>query len=141
MLKVISDLEDSELDGKTVMIRVDYNVSVNSGFVGEDFRIRMTLPTIEYLTKRRSKIVLISHLGRPTDREPQYSLAPVAKRLSEMIGNSKVRFASNCIGNNVHNEIGRMEKGDVLLLENSTRKKSQMNRNFQKSSLHWLIYT
>jgi len=118
LLKVISDLEDSELDGKTVMIRVDYNVSVNSGFVGEDFRIRMTLPTIEYLTKRRSKIVLISHLGRPTDREPQYSLAPVAKRLSEMIGNSKVRFASDSIGNNVHNEIGRMEKGDVLLLEN-----------------------
>jgi len=73
LLKVISDLEDSELDGKTVLIRVDYNVSVNSGFVGEDFRVRMTLPTIEYLIKRRSKIVLISHLGRPTDREPQYS--------------------------------------------------------------------
>lgn len=118
MLKVISDLEDSELEGKTVLVRVDYNVSVNSGFVGEDFRIRMTLPTIEYLIKRRSKIVLISHLGRPIDREPQYSLAPVAKRLSEMIGNSNVRFASDSIGNNVRNAIRRMEKGDVLLLEN-----------------------
>lgn len=77
--------------------------------MGEDFRIRMTLPTTEYLIKRRSKIVLISHLGRPTDREPQYSLAPVANKLSEMIGNSKVRFASDNIGNNVRTEIRRME--------------------------------
>ena len=118
MLKVISDLEDSELDGKRVLIRVDYNVSVNSGSVGEDFRIRMTIPTIEYLTKRRSKIVLVSHLGRPTDRQPQYSLAPVAKRLSEMMGKSKVKFTSSNIGKNVRQEIDSMDKGDVLLLEN-----------------------
>jgi phosphoglycerate kinase len=118
LLKVISDLEDSELDGKRVLIRVDYNVSVNSGSVGEDFRIRMTIPTIEYLTKRRSKIVLVSHLGRPTDRQPQYSLAPVAKRLSEMMGKSKVKFTSSKIGKNVRQEIDSMEKGDVLLLEN-----------------------
>lgn len=110
MLKVISDLEDSKLDGKTVLIRVDYNVSVNSGFVGEDFRIRMTLPTIEHLTNRHSKIVLISHLCRPSNLYPNYSLAQVAKRLSEMIGNSKVRFVSESIGNSVRNEIGRMKK-------------------------------
>ena len=101
-----------------MLIRVDYNVSVNSGSVGEDFRIRMTIPTIEYLTKRRSKIILVSHLGRPTDRQPQYLLAPVAKRLSEMMGKSKVKFTSSNIGKNVRQEIDSMDKGDVLLLEN-----------------------
>ena len=89
MLKVISDLEDSELDGKRVLIRVDYNVSVNSGSVGEDFRIRMTIPTIEYLTKRRSKIVLVSHLGRPTDRQPQVLIGPSSEEVVRNDGEIK----------------------------------------------------
>jgi phosphoglycerate kinase len=118
MYRVISELHDSELKGKKVLIRVDYNVSVNSGSVGEDFRIRMTLPTIEYLIKRQCKIILISHLGRPTERQIQYSLAPIARRLSEMIGGSKVKFTSSRIGEEVLLETNKMQEGTVLLLEN-----------------------
>jgi phosphoglycerate kinase len=78
----------------------------------------MTIPTIEYLLKRECKVVLVSHLGRPTERQIQYSLAPVARRLSEMIGNSKVRFTSSPIGKDILIETNNMEKGTVLLLEN-----------------------
>ncbi|HEY6883883.1 MAG TPA: phosphoglycerate kinase [Nitrososphaeraceae archaeon] len=118
MLQIISDLEDSQYSGKTTLVRVDFNVSVNNGLIAEDYRIRMTLPTIEYLTKRDSKVVLASHLGRPQRPQNIYSLRPVAKRLSEIIGRSRVRFVDNCVGEIVHKEIESMDKGDILLLEN-----------------------
>jgi phosphoglycerate kinase len=118
MLQIISDLEDSQLNGKRILVRVDFNVSVHNGSVAEDYRIRMTLPTIEYLAKRGSKVVLASHLGRPQGPQYNYSLRPVAKRLSEIIGKSKVRFVNQCVGEIVQNEIKKMDKGDILLLEN-----------------------
>src|SRR5919202_1506882 len=118
MLQIISDLEDSQYSGKTTLVRVDFNVSVNNGLIAEDYRIRMTLPTIEYLTKRDSKVVLASHLGRPQRPQSRYSLLPVAKRLSEIIGRSRVRFVDNCVGEIVRKEIESMDKGDILLLEN-----------------------
>src|ERR1044072_3588819 len=119
MLQIISDLEDSQFNGKRVLVRVDFNVSVLNGSVSEDYRIRMTLPTIEYLSKRGSKVVLASHLGRPEGPQHSYSLEPVAKRLSEIIGKkTKVRFVNQCVGETVHNEIEKMNKGDILLLEN-----------------------
>ena len=118
MLQNISDLEDSQLNGKRILVRVDFNVSVHNGSVAEDYRIRMTLPTIEYLAKRGSKVVLASHLGRPQGPQYNYSLRPVAKRLSEIIGKSKVRFVNQCVGEIVQNEIKKMDKGDILLLEN-----------------------
>jgi phosphoglycerate kinase len=113
-------LLDSQFDGKRVLVRVDFNVSINNGSVGEDYRIRMSLPTIEYLAKRGAKVILASHLGRPEDRDRQYSLAPVAKRLSEIVGRSRppIRFADDCVGPEVEDEIGKMSKGDILLLEN-----------------------
>src|SRR6187431_2798705 len=115
MLKVISNLDDSQFKGKRILVRVDFNVSVNNSYVGEDYRIRMTLPTIEYLTKRDSKVVLASHLGRPQRPQNRYSLRPVAKRLSEIIGRSRVRFVDNCVGEIVRKEIESMDKGDILL--------------------------
>ena len=103
-----------------MFVRVDFNVSINNGTVGEDYRIRMTLPTIEYLASRDAKVILASHLGRPQAREPKYSLAPVAKRLSETIGKSKtpIRFVNDCIGPEVEEEIEKMKDGEILLLEN-----------------------
>jgi len=105
--------------GKRVLVRVDFNVSVNKGTVGEDYRIRMSLPTIEYMTKRGAKVILASHLGRPEGRDKDHSLAPVARRLSEIIGKSQpIRFANDCVGPAVQGEIEKMERGDILLLEN-----------------------
>lgn len=87
MPATILDLNDLVYYGKKVLLRVDFNVSINDGgIIGEDYRIRRTIPTIEYLTKRGAKLILISHLGRPaSDQDSHYSLAPVAKRLSEII--------------------------------------------------------
>jgi phosphoglycerate kinase len=118
MLKVISDLDSHQFKGKKVLVRVDFNVSISNDYVGEDYRIRMILPTIEYLTKRGSKVILASHLGRPKGRESQYSLAPVAKRLSEIMGKTKVRFVNDCVGEIVDNKIKSMNESDILLLEN-----------------------
>src|SRR5689334_14285013 len=88
--------------------------------VGEDYRIRMTLPTIEYLTKRGAKVILASHLGRPNGHDLQYSLFPVSKRLSEIVGRHKqsIKFATDCVGSAVEGEVDKMNKGDILLLEN-----------------------
>ncbi len=120
-LRTLSDFDDKKFDGKKVFVRVDFNVSVSKGTVGEDYRIRMTIPTIEYLTNRGAKVILASHLGRPDGRDNDYTLAPVAKRLSEVLdsrSSTKVRFAHDCIGQTAENEISKMNKGDVLLLEN-----------------------
>jgi phosphoglycerate kinase len=118
MLKVISDLDGHQFKGKKVLVRVDFNVSISNGYVGEDYRIRMILPTIEYLTKRGSKVILASHLGRPKGHESDYSLAPVAQRLSEIMGKTKVRFVNDCVGEIVDNKIKSMTESDILLLEN-----------------------
>ncbi len=116
-LRTLGDLPDSQFEGKRVFVRVDFNVSVNNGSVGEDYRIRMSLPTIEYLTKRGAKVILGSHLGRPEGFDRQYSLAPLAKRLSDIVG-KPIRFADDCVGFEVEDQIEKMDKGDVLLLEN-----------------------
>ena len=118
MLRVISELSDSEFYGKRVLVRVDFNVSLDNGSVSEDYRIRMTLPTIEYLIKRKSKVILASHLGRPMGHQSLYSLEPVAKRLSDIIEKSKVRFINCCVGEIVNKEIEKMNKGQILILEN-----------------------
>ena len=119
-LRTLSDLEDSQFDGKRVFVRVDFNVSINNAGIGEDYRIRMSIPTIEYLTKRGAKVILASHLGRPKGLDPKYSIAPVAKRLTEIIGRSRpsIRFASDCVGIEIEEHIDKMNKGDILLLEN-----------------------
>lgn len=119
-LRTLSDVEDSQFDGKRVFVRVDFNVSISNGTIGEDYRIRMSLPTIEYLAKRGAKVILASHLGRPEGRDYKYSIAPVAKRLTEIIGRSRppIRFASDCVGTEIEGYVREMNKGDILLLEN-----------------------
>jgi phosphoglycerate kinase len=118
MLRTIPDLSDQKYYGKKVLVRVDFNVTLNDSVIGEDYRIRMTIPTIEYLTKRGAKVILMSHLGRPTQHDSSYSLAAVAKRLSEIMPINKVRFAEDCIGPVVQKSIDEMDMGQILLLEN-----------------------
>jgi phosphoglycerate kinase len=119
-LRTLTDLEDSQLDGKRVFVRVDFNVSITNGSIGEDYRIRMSLPTIEYLTKRGAKVILASHLGRPEGYDKKYSVAPVAKHLTEILGRSgpPIRFAGDCVGYEIEDQVSKMNKGDILLLEN-----------------------
>ena len=118
MMRSILDFDDSNYYGKKVVMRVDFNVSIDDGVIGEDYRIRMAIPTIEYLTKRGAKLILMSHLGRPRSSEKKYSLQPVTQRLTEILAVNKVKFANDCVGSAVEKEIEVMDKGDVLLLEN-----------------------
>ena len=117
MLRSISDLDDIQYYGKKVLVRVDFNVTIDNSLVTEDYRIRSAIPTIEYLVKRGAKVILASHLGRPKYRNHNNSLAPVAVRLEEIL-NRKVDFINDCIGTEVHTKIEKMKYGSILLLEN-----------------------
>jgi len=112
-------IDELSVEGKKVFLRVDFNVPLDAGGkVTDDNRIQAALPTIKYLLARNSRIVLASHLGRPKGKpEPQYSLAPVARRLGEILG-KEVKLAPDCIGPEVEEWVGGMKAGDVLLLEN-----------------------
>ena len=110
---------DVPLDGATVLVRVDYNVPLApDGTIADDFRIRASLPTIRALQRRRCKIVLCSHLGRPDGKkDPHASLEPVALRLIELL-KKPVRFVNDCIGDKVVHASKSLGEKDILLLEN-----------------------
>jgi len=106
------------IDNKTVLVRADYNVPQNSkGGISDDLRIKASLPTLEYLLDYHAKVVIMSHLGRPEGKEAKYSLRPVAKRLSELLG-QKVIFVEDCIGDKVVQAVKKAPAGSVILLEN-----------------------
>lgn len=110
---------DVPLDGKTVLVRVDYNVPLDSdGEIADDYRIRVSLPTLRYLIRRRCRIVLISHLGRPDGRpDAKYSLEKVAYRLVELLGRP-VKFVDEPVGDIVLQASKHLHQGQILLLEN-----------------------
>jgi 3-phosphoglycerate kinase len=112
-------VKDIDLAGKTVLLRADYNVPLNGkGEVEDDFRIKQSLPTLRYLLKHANKVIVCSHLGRP-DGKPNASLSlfPVAKRLSNLLGES-VMFVPECVGPEVKKAAESLGSGKVLLLEN-----------------------
>ena len=111
-------VEDLDLQGKRVFLRADLNVPLADGRVADDTRLRAVLPTLEHCLKVEASVVLASHLGRPKGKpDPKYSLAPVAKRLEELLGRP-VPLAPDCVGEAVEAQARSLEPGRVLLLEN-----------------------
>lgn len=114
-------IRDIDVGGKTVLVRADFNVPLDeaSGAITDDSRIRATLPTIKYLIERKARVVLCSHLGRPGGRVVEkLRLAPVARRLSELLGQRVAVAPHASIGPEVEKEVAGLKGGDVLLLEN-----------------------
>jgi len=113
-------VEDIEVEGKKVLLRVDFNVplNINTGDISDDSRIRASLPTIEYLVDHRAKVILCSHLGRPEGKVvKELRMAPIAQRLSQLMG-LPVSMASDCIGTEVESKVGALKEGEILVLEN-----------------------
>lgn len=111
-------IRETDIEGKRVLLRVDYNVPLENGKISDDYRIEQSLPTIQFLLERNCKVIVCSHLGRPESPEDtELSLGPVAKRLSELLGR-EVQFASDCVGNDVSKRAHELDHGQVLLLEN-----------------------
>ncbi|MBO5753860.1 MAG: phosphoglycerate kinase, partial [Proteobacteria bacterium] len=115
----IKSVEDLNLDGKRVFVRVDFNVPLEDGKITDDFRIRQAIPTIQYIIRNGGLPIVASHLGRPkTNPHPEFSLKPVAERLSELLPEREVIFAENCVGDGIVEMSKRLEPGQILLLEN-----------------------
>ena len=112
-------ISDLDLGGKRVFIRVDFNVPIKNGVIGDDTRIKASLPTIKYALDKGATVILASHLGRPKGKvAPEFSLQPIVGRLSELLGR-KVVFASDCIGEPAQQAVAEAQTGDkVVLLEN-----------------------
>ncbi|AFN75153.1 phosphoglycerate kinase [Melioribacter roseus P3M-2] len=112
-------IDKVDLKGKRVLVRVDFNVPYDENMnITDDLRIRAALPTIKKIMSDGGKAILMSHLGRPKGNpNPKYSLKPVAARLSELLG-KEVKFAPDCIGDEVKAMADSLQEGDVLLLEN-----------------------
>ncbi len=116
---MISYIDEIEVEGKRVFIRADFNVPLDQeGNITDDTRIKSTLPTVKSVLDRGGSVILTSHLGRPKGKvDKKYSLAPVAGRLSELLGKD-VSFHEDCIGKAVEEKAQSLNPGDVILLEN-----------------------
>src|SRR3954451_1850542 len=112
-------VRDVMLQGKRVLMRVDFNVPMANGAVTDDKRIRATLPTIQYVLEQGAALVLMSHLGRPkgTGFEPEFSLKAASEALAGLLGKT-VQMAPDCVGPEVEAMARSLVRGDVLMLEN-----------------------
>jgi len=139
--KTIEDLKDNQLEGKRVLVRVDFNVPLNKELeITDDTRIKAALYTIKYLISHQAKIILMSHLGRPKGEViERLRLDPVARRLSELLG-QKVKKLNDCIGEEVEKAVLNMQKGEVILLENlrfhleEEKNKPEFSKSLAKSA-------
>jgi phosphoglycerate kinase len=113
-------VEDIEVRGKKVLLRVDFNVpfDINTGAISDDSRIRASLPTIKYLVDHKAKLIICCHLGRPEGKVvKELQIAPIAQRLSQLIS-LPVSTTPDCVGQEVESKVGALKEGDILFLEN-----------------------
>ena len=112
-------VRDADVDGKRVLMRVDFNVPLKDGVVTDDTRVRAAIPTIQYLKEHNAKVILMSHLGRPdgTGFQPELSLRPAAEKLAELTG-YEVKFVEDTYGEKAAEAVAALEPGDILVLEN-----------------------
>ena len=117
--RILPDIPQQELENKTVLVRVDFNVPLDANFnITDDSRIQAALPTINYLTEAKAKVVLCSHLGRPKGEvKSEFSLSPVAQRLTELTGTT-VTLTNDCIGEETQQTVKTMTASSIVLLEN-----------------------
>lgn len=118
--KSIKDLNKKDLEGKKVLIRVDFNVPVDkeTGKITDDTRIVATLPTLNYLLDHQAKIIIMTHFGRPDgEKKPKYKLDNIAKRFSELIGKPVLKL-DDCIGSEVSAKVNSLKNGEIIILEN-----------------------
>ena len=128
-------VEDLNVAGKRVLVRCDFNVPLKNGVITDENRIVAALPTINYLIEHGAKVILCSHLGKPKgEPKPEYSLAPVAVRLSEKLGKNVVFAADDkVVGENARKAVAEMKDGDVVLLQN-TRYRAEETKNGEEFS-------
>lgn len=129
-------VEDINVKGKRVLVRCDFNVPLKDGVITDENRLKGALPTIKYLSENGAKVILCSHLGKPKgEAKPELSLAPVAKRLSELL-DKEVKFAADntVVGENSKKAVNDMKDGDIVLLENTRYRKEETKNeeNFSK---------
>jgi len=126
-------VRDIDVKGKRVFVRVDFNVAVKDGVVGDDTRIQAALPTIRYLLENSAAVILASHLGRPKGGpDPKYTLKPVAEHLSKLLS-KPVAFAEDCVGPEAEKAAKALKPGEVLVLEN-TRFHAEEEKNGEEMS-------
>ena len=127
-------VDDLQVKGKNVLVRCDFNVPLKDGVITDENRIVAALPTIKKLISEGARVILCSHLGKPKEPSPEFSLAPVAKRLSEKLGQEVVFAADNeVVGPNAKAAVAAMKDGDVVLLEN-TRFRKEETKNGEEFS-------
>src|SRR5437868_2872760 len=113
----VRTLDEAQLRGKRVLVRVDLNVPVENGKVADLTRIERVVPTIREIAQKGGKVILLSHFGRPKGPDPKQSLKPVASAVSDVLGRP-VDFAEDCVGPKAEAAIAALQPGEILCLEN-----------------------
>ena len=135
-------LDDADVKGKRVLVRVDLNVPMQDGKVADSTRIEEVVPTIAELADKGGKIILLSHFDRPKGRDPKYSLRPVAAEVARLV-KRPVAFADDCIGPKAEAAVAALKNGDIVCLENTrfTRAKKRKTRSSRNSLRRWAKFS
>ncbi len=121
----VKTVKDLDLDGKKVLVRVDFNVPLKEGKVTDTTRIVRAIPTLQYILEQGGRPIVMSHLGRPSEaREPEFSLKQIVPAVEEALG-KKVKFVNDCVGPETQKAVDELQKGEVLLLENTRYHKAE----------------